>query len=157
MMISKKRGFLLCPKITLWVFFSPSRLMHLWQTLYECHRAQNHISLQLNHLAYQQNAEFSSEYHRQVAAQLKTEVTSWHNSFCKLIKYQQEYVRALCKWTELANCLRDIDRRGNSSMVHAHALAEEWLLALDKLPDKVPLFVFFNFIFPWRSSKFSLA
>ncbi|CAA2980182.1 Hypothetical predicted protein [Olea europaea subsp. europaea] len=125
-----------------------SGLMHLWQTLYECHRAQNHISLQLNHLAYQQNAEFSSEYHRQVAAQLKTEVTSWHNSFCKLIKYQQEYVRALCKWTELANCLRDIDRRGNSSMVHAHALAEEWLLALDKLPDKVPLFVFFNFIFP---------
>ncbi|CAA2980181.1 Hypothetical predicted protein [Olea europaea subsp. europaea] len=69
-----------------------SGLMHLWQTLYECHRAQNHISLQLNHLAYQQNAEFSSEYHRQVAAQLKTEVTSWHNSFCKLIKYQQEYM-----------------------------------------------------------------
>ncbi|CAI9782180.1 unnamed protein product [Fraxinus pennsylvanica] len=114
-----------------------SGLMHLWQTLYNCHQVQNHISLQLNHLANQQNTEFSSEYHRQAAAQLKTEVTSWHNSFCKLIKYQQEYVRALCKWTERTDCLKDVDGCGNSSLVHAHALAEEWLLALDKLPDKM--------------------
>lgn len=114
-----------------------SGLMHLWHTMYNCHQIQNYISQQLNHIANQQNTEFSSEYHRQAAAQLKTEVTSWHTSFCKLVKYQKEYVRALCKWTERTDCLRDVDGCGNSSMVHAHALAEEWLLALDKLPDKM--------------------
>lgn len=129
-------------------FFLFFRLMHLWQTMYDCHQVQNHISQQLNHIANRQNTEFSSEYHRQAAAQLKTEVTYWYNSFCKLVKYQKEYVRALCKWTECTDCFRDVDGCGNSSMVHSHALAEEWLLALDNLPDKVPLFVFFNFIFP---------
>ncbi|KAL2474955.1 hypothetical protein Adt_35691 [Abeliophyllum distichum] len=114
-----------------------SGLMHLWQTMYDCHQVQNHISQQLNHLANQQNTEFTSEYYLQAAAQLKTEVTSWYNSFCKLVKYQQEYVRALFRWTELTVCLRNVDGCGNSSMVHAHALAEEWLLALDKLPDKM--------------------
>ncbi|CAI9783476.1 unnamed protein product [Fraxinus pennsylvanica] len=86
-----------------------SGLMHLWQTMYNCHKFQNYISQQLNHIANQQNTEFSSEYHRQAAAQLKTEVTSWYNNFCKLVKYQKEYVRALCKWTEQTDCLRDVD------------------------------------------------
>ncbi|CAA2980816.1 Hypothetical predicted protein [Olea europaea subsp. europaea] len=114
-----------------------SGLMHLWQTMYDCHQVQNHISQQLNHIENRQNTEFSSEYHREAAAQLKTEVTYWYNSFCKLVKYQKEYVGALCKWTECTDCFRDVDGCGNTSMVHSHALAEEWLLALDKLPDKM--------------------
>ncbi|KAI3455945.1 hypothetical protein Pfo_012608 [Paulownia fortunei] len=114
-----------------------SGLMHMWQTMHNCHQAQNHISQQLNHLTDQQSVEPTTESHQQAAGQLHTEVTSWYHSFCKLVKFQREYIRALCKWSELTDCLEDIDspQSGNTSTVHT--LTEKWQHALDKLPDKM--------------------
>ncbi|KAG8385225.1 hypothetical protein BUALT_Bualt03G0020000 [Buddleja alternifolia] len=111
--------------------------IHMWQTMHHCHQLQNHISQQLNHITDQQSVEPTTEYHRQAAAQLQTEVTSWYHSFCNLVKFQREYVRALWNWTELTNCLEDINslQGGNSSTVHA--LTGKWLQALDILPDKM--------------------
>ncbi|KAF8034112.1 hypothetical protein BT93_C0406 [Corymbia citriodora subsp. variegata] len=53
-----------------------SGLLHMWSTMYRCHKVQNHIALQLNHISVNQVAELSSDYHRQAAVQLKTEVES---------------------------------------------------------------------------------
>ncbi|KAI8000287.1 Nitrate regulatory gene2 protein [Camellia lanceoleosa] len=113
-----------------------SGLMSMWRTMYECHQVQNHISQQVSHLTNQQSVEPTTNYHRQAAAQLKTEVNSWYNSFCKLIKAQGEYVRALCRWIQLTECFaEDSQQSGSSSAVHT--LCEEWQLTLDRLPDKV--------------------
>ncbi|KAL0398275.1 UNVERIFIED_CONTAM: Nitrate regulatoryprotein [Sesamum radiatum] len=99
---------------------------------------KNHIAQQLSHLTdQQQNPEPTTESHQQAAGQLQTEVTSWHHSFSKLVKFQREYVRSLCKWTELTACLEDIDSTQSSNSSTVHAILEKWQEALDKLPDKM--------------------
>lgn len=113
-----------------------SGLMHMWRTMYECHQVQNHISQQINHLTNSQIMDLNSDYHRLAATQLETEVTSWYNNFCKLMQSQQDYVRTLCRWIHLTDCLVDDYHRSHSSSV-VHTLSEEWQLALDRLPDKV--------------------
>ncbi|KAL0305437.1 UNVERIFIED_CONTAM: protein ALTERED PHOSPHATE STARVATION RESPONSE 1 [Sesamum radiatum] len=66
-----------------------SGLMHMWQTMHNCHQVQSHIAQQLSHLTdQQQNPEPTTESHQQAAGQLQTEVTSWHHSFSKLVKFQ---------------------------------------------------------------------
>ena len=108
----------------------------MWRTMYECHQVQKHISQQVNHLTNHLIRDSTTEYHRQATAQLETEVTSWYNSFCKLMKTQQEYVRALCRWIQLAECLVT-DSQQNRCAPVVHSLCEEWQLALDRFPDKV--------------------
>lgn len=104
--------------------------------MYECHQVQNHISQQMNHLINHQCVDPTTDYHRQAAAQLKIEVTFWYNSFCKLMKSQREYVRALSRWIQLTDCLvDDCQCTGTSSAVHT--LCEEWQLVLDRLPDRL--------------------
>lgn len=132
------------------IFF---RLRHMWQTMCECHKVQNHLSQQLNHLTSQQSIDCTSEYRWQAAIQLKTEVTSWYNSLCRVINSQHEYVKTLCSWIQLANCLRDGDQQSRFSSA-VHSLSEEWLTSLEKLPDKVSSFpflllLFFLFFFFW--------
>lgn len=113
-----------------------SGLMHMWKKMYECHQVQTHISQQVNHLTNHQCVDPTTNFHRQAAAQLKTEVTSWYDSFCKLMKSQREYVRALSRWIQLTDCLvNDCEWTAGSSAVHT--LCEEWQVALDRLPDKV--------------------
>ncbi|KAL7131140.1 hypothetical protein ABFS83_13G178800 [Erythranthe nasuta] len=114
-----------------------SGLMHMWQTMHKCHKLQNHISQQLNHLTEQQSPEPTSESRQQAAAQLQREVTSWYHSFCKLVKFQREYLRALCKWVLLTNSLQDINTPRSSNSSTIHTLTEKWLQELDKLPDKM--------------------
>lgn len=109
----------------------------MWQTMYNSHQVQNHISQQLNHLTDQQIVEPTTESQRQAAGQLQTEVTSWYSSFCKLVKYQREYVRSLCKWIELTNYIDGSDRVNQSESPTLHSLLDKWQQALDKLPDKV--------------------
>lgn len=115
-----------------------SGLMHMWRTMHNSHQVQNHISQQLNHLTDQQTVELepTTESQRQAAGQLQTEVTSWYHSFCKLVKYQREYVRTLCKWTELTNYIEGAHSRQSESST-VHALSEKWQQALDNLPDKM--------------------
>ncbi|KAF2310799.1 hypothetical protein GH714_017365 [Hevea brasiliensis] len=106
----------------------------MWRTMYECHQFQNDISLQLNHLTDSQGVDLTTDYHHQATSQLETEVTSWYLSFCKLVKYQQGYVRTLCRWIKLTDCLVDDNQHSRSSAVRS--LCEEWQLLVDRLPDK---------------------
>ncbi|KAL3833700.1 hypothetical protein ACJIZ3_008436 [Penstemon smallii] len=114
-----------------------SGLMDMWKTMHNCHQVQHHISQQLNQVTDQQNMEPTTEYHRQAAAQLQTEVTSWYHSICKVVKFQREYVKVLCKWTKLTECLKDINNPNSGSSSTMHSLIENWLQALEKLPDKM--------------------
>ncbi|XP_015880269.2 protein ALTERED PHOSPHATE STARVATION RESPONSE 1 isoform X1 [Ziziphus jujuba] len=111
-------------------------LLHLWRTMNDCHQAQFHISQQLDHLTDNQRMDLSTDYRRQAAAQLETEVNCWFNSFCKFVKSQQDYVRALCRWIRLTGRLVDEQRQSLYSSA-VHSFSDQWQLALDKLPDKV--------------------
>lgn len=111
-------------------------LMSMWRTIYECHQVQNHISRQLSHLTDHPTRGPTTEYHQKCAAQLKTEVTSWYNSFCRLVKSQGEYVRAFRRWVQLTILFTEDAQHSNSSSAVLN-LCEQWQLALDRLPDKV--------------------
>ncbi|KAM1571363.1 hypothetical protein EV2_037444 [Malus domestica] len=112
-----------------------SGLLHLWRTMYECHRVQHYISQQLNTLTDIQKLDLSSNYHRQATIQLETEVSCWYNHFCKVIKSQQEYVRTLSRWIQLTDSLVDDDRKSlySSSICW---MCEQWNLAFERLQDK---------------------
>ncbi|XAR72528.1 hypothetical protein NMG60_11019200 [Bertholletia excelsa] len=113
-----------------------SGLMKIWRTICECHQIQYHISQQVSHLTNHQCMDPTTDYRMETAVQLKTEVTSWYSSFCRLVISQKEYVKSLSRWIQLTDCfLEDSRRSGSSSAVHN--LCEEWQLALDRLPDKV--------------------
>lgn len=108
----------------------------MWKTMHRCHKFQNHIALQLNHLSLNQVTELSSDYHRQAAVQLETEVESWYDSFCKLITSQKGYVGTLYRWLELTDCLADDQLQSNFSSA-LRTLCKDWQLHLDRVPDKV--------------------
>ncbi|KAM2799690.1 hypothetical protein COP1_004500 [Malus domestica] len=112
-----------------------SGLLELWRTMYECHRVQHYVSQQLNILTDIQKLNLSSNYHRQAAVQLETEVSCWYNSFCKVIKSQKEYVRTLSRWIQLTDSLVDDDRKSLYSS-SVHRICEQWNLAFERLQDK---------------------
>ncbi|KAK8522407.1 hypothetical protein V6N13_115376 [Hibiscus sabdariffa] len=113
-----------------------SGLMEMWKMMYKSHRFQNHISQQLNHLTDNISMDLTTESRRQATAQLQAEVSFWYYSFCKLVKSQQEYVRTLCRWIHLTDCLVS-DQRQSRCGSAVRRLSEEWQRGFEKLPDKV--------------------
>ncbi|XP_027338858.1 nitrate regulatory gene2 protein [Abrus precatorius] len=109
-------------------------LAQMWRTMHECHRAQALISQQLSNLSDNHNMILNSDYHHQATIQFETEASYWYNSFCKLVKSQQEYAMTLCKWIELTDHLRDGQECSDQSSILA--LCKQWELGLNGLPDK---------------------
>lgn len=114
----------------------------MWRTMYECHQVQNHISQQLNHLADNTSADFTTDSHRQATAQLENEVNSWYLSFRKLQQSQRDYVNTLFEWIRRTDSLVDENQPSSYSSA-VHRLCEEWKHVFDRLPDKVRLRPFF--------------
>ncbi|KAI4297493.1 hypothetical protein L6164_037382 [Bauhinia variegata] len=114
-----------------------SGLSQMWRTMHDCHQAQTRICKQLSYLNDNQSTTHNSEYRLQTTIELETEVTYWYNSFCKLVKSQQEYVRTLCKWIQLTNCLKDDHEQSGCSSTVRRINHEQWEHGLDQLPDKV--------------------
>ncbi|KAK6932094.1 protein of unknown function DUF632 [Dillenia turbinata] len=110
-----------------------SGLMHMWRTMYECHQVQNHISQQVSHLTNHQSMEPTTDYHRHATAQLETEVTSWYSSFCGLLKSQRDYVRALCRWIQLTDCLVDDSEQSNCLSCVASEAIKSFLSAIQSI------------------------
>ncbi|PPS18863.1 hypothetical protein GOBAR_AA01711 [Gossypium barbadense] len=111
-------------------------LMEMWKMMYKSHQFQNHISKQLNHLTDHLSMDLTTESRLQATAQLETEVSFWYYSFCRLIKSQQEYLRTLCQWIQLTDCLVSNQQQSHCSSA-VRRLCEEWHLGFEKLPDKV--------------------
>nr|KJB14756.1 hypothetical protein B456_002G142000 [Gossypium raimondii] len=112
-----------------------SGLMEMWKMMYKSHQFQNHISKQLNHLTDNLSMDLTTESRLQATAQLETEVSFWYYSFCRLIKSQQEYLRTLCQWIQLTDCLVSNQQQSRCSSA-VRRLCEEWHLGFEKLPDK---------------------
>ncbi|KGN65935.1 protein ALTERED PHOSPHATE STARVATION RESPONSE 1 [Cucumis sativus] len=112
-----------------------SGLLHMWKIMSECHQVQNQISQQLNHHINNHDIDLSTDYHRRATAQLAAEITVWYSSFCNLVKYQREYVKTLCRWTQLTDFLVDHDRQSVCASVVLN-ICGKWQDTLERLPDK---------------------
>lgn len=114
----------------------------MWKIMSECHQVQNQISQQLNHHINNHDIDLSTDYHRRATAQLAAEITVWYSSFCNLVKYQREYVKTLCRWTQLTDFLVDHDRQSVCASVVLN-ICGKWQDTLERLPDKVLILVHF--------------
>ncbi|KAJ0097501.1 hypothetical protein Patl1_29111 [Pistacia atlantica] len=113
-------------------------LMSMWRSMYESHQVQTHIVQQFKYLNTIPSIEATSEIHRQSTLQLELQVQQWYQSFCKLVKAQQEYIQNLTGWLRLSLfqfTKPPISRNGQESGIYS--FCEEWHLAIDRIPDKV--------------------
>lgn len=104
----------------------------------EHHEIQNNIVQQVRGLVNQANkGESTSELHRQATRDLESAVSSWHSSFCCLIKFQRDFIRSLHGWFKLTLLPVDNDNSGTREHSDVYAFCDEWKLALDRVPDTV--------------------
>ncbi|KAJ9146960.1 hypothetical protein P3X46_029172 [Hevea brasiliensis] len=113
-------------------------LMCMWRSMYEAHQVQTHIVQQLKYLNTIPSTEPTSEIHRQSTLQLELEVQQWHQSFCNLVKAQQDYIQSLTGWLRLSLfqfSTNPLSRTNQESRIYT--ICEEWHHAIDRIPDKV--------------------
>ncbi|GAB4861977.1 hypothetical protein Ancab_037231 [Ancistrocladus abbreviatus] len=114
-------------------------LMYMWRSMNQFHEVQNQIVQQVRGLVNRSmKGDSTSELHRQATRDLESAVSAWHSSFCRLIKYQRDFIRSLQGWFKLT--LVPLDRETNNitqEPSEAFSFLDEWKLALDRLPDTV--------------------
>ncbi|XP_010496466.1 PREDICTED: uncharacterized protein LOC104773530 isoform X2 [Camelina sativa] len=109
-------------------------LMYMWKSMHEYHEIQNNIVQQVRGLMNQtEKGESTSEVHRQVTRDLESAVSLWHTSFCRIIKYQREFICSLHAWFKLSLSNEEPKKQRPESF----ALCEEWKQSLERVPDTV--------------------
>ncbi|KAF9614500.1 hypothetical protein IFM89_018939 [Coptis chinensis] len=120
--------------------------MYMWRSMNQFHEVQNHIVQQVRGLVNQASkGESTSELHRQATSHLESSISAWHSSFCRLIKFQRDYVCSLHGWLKLTllHVSKDdmIGSKDPAVAVQAssdlYAFLDEWKQALDRCPDTV--------------------
>lgn len=108
--------------------------------MHQYHEVQNNVVQQVRGLINRGGkGDSTSELHRQATRDLESAVSAWHSSFCRLIKFQRDFIRSLHGWFKLtlfpvSNDNADIINREPSD---AFGFCDEWKLALDRVPDTV--------------------
>lgn len=113
------------------------RLMYMWKSMHEYHEIQNNIVQQVRGLInHTEKGESTSEVHRQVTRDLESAVSLWHSSFCRIIKFQREFICSLHAWFKLSLVpLSNEDPK--KKRPESFALCEEWKQSLERVPDTV--------------------
>ncbi|CBI16665.3 unnamed protein product, partial [Vitis vinifera] len=116
-------------------------LMYMWQSMNQFHEVQNHIVQQVRGLVNRVGkGESTSELHRQATRDLESAVSAWHSSFCRLIKYQRDFILSLQGWLRLTLIpLNNDNINGHREQSVVFAFIDEWKLALDRLPDTLKI------------------
>ncbi|KAK3024853.1 hypothetical protein RJ639_042876 [Escallonia herrerae] len=114
-------------------------LMYMWRSMNQFHEVQNHIVQQVRGLVNRSSkGESTSDLHRQATRDLEAAVSAWHSSFCRLVKFQRDFIRSLHGWFKLTLLpVNSEPMNGNREPSEAFAFCDEWKLALDRLPDTV--------------------
>ncbi|KAG7595400.1 hypothetical protein ISN44_As06g000120 [Arabidopsis suecica] len=112
-------------------------LMYMWKSMHEYHEIQNNIVQQVRGLInHTEKGESTSEVHRQVTRDLESAVSLWHSSFCRIIKFQREFICSLHAWFKLSLVpLSNEDPK--KKRPESFALCEEWKQSLERVPDTV--------------------
>lgn len=107
--------------------------------MHQYHEIQNHIVQQVRGLVNRSGrGDSTSELHRQATRDLESAVSAWHSSFCRLIKFQRDFIRSLHGWFRLTLLPVSNDNiNGEREPSDIYAFCDEWKLALDRVPDTV--------------------
>ncbi|KAL0379777.1 UNVERIFIED_CONTAM: Nitrate regulatoryprotein [Sesamum angustifolium] len=113
--------------------------MYMWRSMNQFHEVQNDIVQQVRGLVNHTNkGESTSDLHRQATRDLESAVSAWHSSFCRLIKFQRDFVRSLHGWFKLTLIpVNSEPTNGNRELPEVFTFCDEWKLALDRIPDTV--------------------
>ncbi|KAI3449052.1 hypothetical protein Pfo_005717 [Paulownia fortunei] len=113
--------------------------MYMWRSMNQFHEVQSDIVQQVRGLVnHMTKGESTSDLHRQATRDLESAVSAWHSSFCRLIKFQRDFVRSLHGWFKLTLLpINSEPTNGDRELSEVFAFFDEWKLALDRLPDTV--------------------
>ncbi|XAR54187.1 hypothetical protein NMG60_11029214 [Bertholletia excelsa] len=113
--------------------------MYMWRSMNQFHDVQNHIVQQVRGLENRSTkGDSTSDLHRQATRDLESAVSGWHSSFCRLIKFQRDFICSLHGWFKLTLVpVNDEPITVSNEPSEVFAFCEEWKLALDRLPDTV--------------------
>ncbi|GLT51561.1 hypothetical protein SLA2020_249630 [Shorea laevis] len=113
--------------------------LYMWRSMRQYHEVQNHIVQQVSGpVNICVNGDSTSELRRRATHDLESVVAAWHSSFCRLIKFQRDFIRSLHGWFELTLIPVSNDNvDGNGQPSTVSAFINQWKLALDQVPDTV--------------------
>ncbi|OMP00740.1 hypothetical protein COLO4_12411 [Corchorus olitorius] len=112
---------------------------YMWASMHQYHEVQNNIVQQVRGLINRSGkGDSTSELHRQATRDLESAVSAWHSNFCRLIKFQRDFICSLHGWFKLTLLpVSNDDVDGNREPSEVYAFCDEWKLALDRVPDTV--------------------
>ncbi|RDY11365.1 Nitrate regulatory gene2 protein, partial [Mucuna pruriens] len=116
-------------------------VMDMWKSMHKYHEIQSNIVQQVRGLVNQSSKGHStSESHKQATRDLESAVSAWHSSFCRLIKFQRDFILSLHSWLKL-NLVPINNNNDNNNNQSEHSdvfsFCDGWKLALDRVPDTV--------------------
>ncbi|KAL2513976.1 hypothetical protein Fot_27947 [Forsythia ovata] len=113
--------------------------MYMWRSMHQVHEVQNDIVQQVRGLVNRATkGESTSNLHRQATRDLESAVSAWHSSFCRLIKFQQDFIRSLHGWFKLTLLpVNNTPSNDNLEQSEVFAFCDEWKLTLDRIPNTV--------------------
>ncbi|CAN4111857.1 unnamed protein product [Withania somnifera] len=113
--------------------------MYMWKSMNQFHQVQNDIVQQVRGLINRATkGQSTSDLHRQATRDLESAVSAWHASFCRLIKFQRDFIRSLHGWFKLTLVsVNSEPTNGNREFSDSFIFCDEWKLALDRIPDTV--------------------
>ncbi|XWS32433.1 hypothetical protein CRYUN_Cryun23aG0158900 [Craigia yunnanensis] len=112
---------------------------YMWGSMHQYHEVQNNIVQQVRGLINRSGkGDSTSQLHRQATRDLESAVSAWHSSFCRLIKFQRDFICALHGWFKLTLLPVSNDNvDGNTEPSDVYAFCDGWKLALNHVPDTV--------------------
>ncbi|KAL8227959.1 hypothetical protein R6Q57_015543 [Mikania cordata] len=114
--------------------------MYMWRYMNQFHEVQNHVVQQVRGLVNRSTkGESTTDLHRQATRDLEAAVSAWHTSFCRLIKFQRDFIKSLQGWFKLTLLPINTEEANinGSQPSDVYIVFDEWKLALDRLPDTV--------------------
>ncbi|CAI9101248.1 OLC1v1038526C1 [Oldenlandia corymbosa var. corymbosa] len=113
--------------------------MYMWRSMNQFHEVQNDIVQQVRGLVNRATkGESTSDLHRQATRDLESAVSAWHSSFCRMIKFQRDFIRSLHGWFKLTVLpVTSEQTNSNNQPSEVFTFCDEWKLALDRIPDTV--------------------
>ncbi|KAG5043085.1 hypothetical protein JHK87_007000 [Glycine soja] len=113
-------------------------ILYMWKSMHQYHEIQSNIVQQVRGLVNQSSKGHStSESHKQATRDLESAVSAWHSSFCRLIKFQRDFILSLHGWLKLNLIPVNNDNNSSSEPSGVFSFCDEWKLALDRVPDTV--------------------
>ncbi|KAG7025344.1 hypothetical protein SDJN02_11839 [Cucurbita argyrosperma subsp. argyrosperma] len=109
--------------------------MYMWRKMHQYHDIQNNIVQQVRGLVNQTtHGDSTSDLHRQATRDLESTISAWHSSFCRLIKFQRDFIRSLHGWLKLSFLPVNNDNYTDNKEP-SEVFCDQWKLALDRVPD----------------------